>query len=68
MGNNSLEHYGVKGMKWGVRHDIKLRAINGARAGNFAKDYTKHRMKLENKIKKAESRGVSINKLAKLAN
>lgn len=67
MQDNVLKHYGVKGQKWGVRREIKRRSIAGARIGNAASMYSKRRIRLENKISKAKTKGASIGKLANLS-
>lgn len=66
MNNESLAHYGVKGMKWGVRREIKQRSIAGARIGRAASEYSKRRAKLENKIENAKNMGASTKRLRSL--
>ena len=66
MNNESLAHYGVKGMKWGVRREIKQRSIAGARIGKMASAYSKRRAKLENKIENAKNMGASAKRLRSL--
>ena len=34
--NNELYHHGVKGMKWGVRHDYRVNKVNARRQNNGA--------------------------------
>lgn len=41
MENTFLQHYGVRGIKWGVRRDIKKRSRLGEQAGKMADAYQK---------------------------
>ena len=58
---NELYHYGVKGMKWGVRKDRK-RSISSKRSRSDSKDYTESRdllKKSPNKLSNAELRKIN---------
>lgn len=52
MYDNELKHYGVKGMKWGVRRSIGVRARAGALYKSFSKTEEGHIKRLEKKKKK----------------
>lgn len=58
---NELYHFGVKGMKWGVRKDRK-RSISSKRSRSDSKDYTESRdllKKSQNKLSNAELRKIN---------
>lgn len=58
---NELYHFGVKGMKWGVRKDRK-RSISSKRSRSDSKDYTESRgllKKSPNKLSNAELRKIN---------
>lgn len=58
---NELYHFGVKGMKWGVRKDRK-RSISSKRSRSGSKDYTESRdllKKSPNKLSNAELRKIN---------
>ena len=58
---NELYHFGVKGMKWGVRKDRK-RSISSKRSRSDSKDYTESRdllKKSSNKLSNAELRKIN---------
>lgn len=58
---NELYHFGVKGMKWGVRKDRK-RSISSKRSRSDSKDYTESRdllKKFPNKLSNAELRKIN---------
>ena len=52
MYDNELKHYGVKGMKWGVRRSIGVRARAGALYKSFGKTEERQIKRLENKKQK----------------
>ena len=60
--DNSLAHYGVKGMKWGVRRDIAKRSKMGARIGRQADVYDRIASKLEEKEAYRKNLGLSSDK------
>lgn len=58
---NELYHFGVKGMKWGVRKDRK-RSVSSKRSRSDSKDYTESRdllKKSPNKLSNAEIRKIN---------
>lgn len=58
---NELYHFGVKGMKWGVRKDRK-RSVSSKRSRSDSKDYTESRdllKKTPNKLSNAELRKIN---------
>lgn len=58
---NELYHFGVKGMKWGVRKDRK-RSVSSKRSRSDSKDYTESRdllKKSPNKLSNAELRKIN---------
>lgn len=58
---NELYHFGVKGMKWGVRKGRK-RSISSKRSRSASKDYTESRdllKKSPNKLSNAELRKIN---------
>jgi hypothetical protein len=58
---NELYHFGVKGMKWGVRKDRK-RSVSSKRSRSDNKDYTESRdllKKSPNKLSNAELRKIN---------
>ena len=58
---NELYHFGVKGMKWGVRKDRK-RSVSSKRSPSDSKDYTESRdllKKSPNKLSNAELRKIN---------
>ena len=63
---NYLAHYGVKGMKWGVRRDLKKRSIAGAKLGYKIKKQGRRIQKINDKIYKKMSKGADGDALAKL--
>lgn len=60
--DNGLIHYGVKGMKWGVRRDIAKRSKMGARIGLRASVYDRIASKLEEKEAYRKNLGLSPDK------
>lgn len=68
--NDELCHYGVKGMKWGVRRDIKKRSRFAAQASDYVrrKDYKIESTKQKIFSRKAANKpvGRQQDKLAKL--
>lgn len=63
--NDFLEHYGVKGMKWGVRREIGRKSKLGYRAGKYAEQYGKQADRLE---AKQNSRGYSSKRASAISN
>ena len=63
---NYLAHYGVKGMKWGVRKEIARKARTGGRVGIVADAYAKKRSRYDDKISIAKSSGASSGTLTSL--
>lgn len=59
MENNSLAHYGVKGMKWGVRHEIATRSRMGAQLGDDLKWASRRTKRIDKMISKREAKGKS---------
>lgn len=58
---NELYHFGVKGMKWGVRKDRK-RSVSSKRSQSDSKDYAESRdllKKSPNKLSNAELRKIN---------
>lgn len=58
---NELYHFGVKGMKWGVRKDHK-RSVSSKHSRSDSKDYTESRdllKKSPNKLSNAELRKIN---------
>ena len=58
---NELYHFGVKGMKWGVRKDRK-RSVSSKRSRSDSKDYAESRdllKKSPNKLSNAELRKIN---------
>lgn len=55
MNNDYLAHYGVKGMKWGVRRELGKRARLGATAGRMAAKYG--RLAEKNRYNENERKG-----------
>ena len=58
---NELYHFGVKGMKWGVRKDRK-RSVSSKRSRSDSKEYTESRHLLKkspNKLSNAELRKIN---------
>ena len=52
----SLFHYGVKGMKWGVRRDLKRRSRKGARLKKLVDNNNKSIDKLNRSIAKKQNK------------
>jgi hypothetical protein len=63
--NDFLEHYGVKGMKWGERKEIGRKSKLGYRAGQYAEQYGKQADKLEARQK---SKGYSSKRASAISN
>ena len=64
--DNNLTHYGVKGMKWGVRRDIARRSKMGYRAGRYAEGYGKKADRLARRQEKwgySDRRAKKINSM-----
>lgn len=61
--NDFLAHYGVRGMKWGVRRDIKKRSRLGAQAGKMADAYQKAADRFKSKgVTKGDKRYTAMRK------
>lgn len=58
-------HYGVPGMKWGVRRGIAASARTGARYGQMADEHKKYAEKLSAKKDSRAARGKSTVKIDK---
>lgn len=56
--SDELRHYGVKGMKWGVRRDIGRRARKAARLSDRIDEYNNKKTKLtvKSNVKKAKEK------------
>ena len=65
MENDFLQHYGVKGMKWGVRRDIAKRSLMGARIKRDLKWDLKRGNKLNAKLNKRMAKGKNTDRIAK---
>lgn len=65
MENDFLQHYGVKGMKWGVRRDIAKRSLMGARIKRDLKWDLKRGNKLNAKLDKRMAKGKNTDRVAK---
>lgn len=55
--SNELWHHGVKGMKWGVRHDTPSNGRRRSRSKLSIKGYYKARKKYSDKLKSIENTG-----------
>ena len=64
MDDSYLAHYGVKGMKWGVRRDIAKRSLMGARIKEDLKWYLKRGNKLNAKLDKRMAKGKNTDRVA----
>lgn len=63
--SNELTHYGVKGMKWGVRRNTKrLNSSDSATRAKAAGSLQKHREKASNEIAKLKKSNVKLDKRA----
>lgn len=64
MQQNELQHYGVLGMKWGIRRGRKQisRATTREEYEKGVSTLTKHRAKASKKVAKLEKKGVKIDK------
>ena len=60
---SELKHYGVPGMKWGVRRDIALRAKEVSVLRNVSKTNSKYISRADRKIEKKSSLGKDTTKL-----
>lgn len=61
--DNELYHYGVKGMRWGVRRNTKrLNSGDSAKSEKAAKALQKHRDKGSAKIEKLKKKGAKLEK------
>lgn len=58
--NDFLAHYGVRGMKWGVRREMGKRARLGATAGRMADTYRR-----ASKLTKSADKAKQLTKLSK---
>lgn len=72
--NDELYHYGVMGMKWGIRKASGTisRSTSSAKTGKAIKSLNTHRSKASNKVEKLESKNkkleVKVNKRTAKAN
>lgn len=61
--NNELYHYGVKGMRWGVRRNTRLlKSGDSAKREKAAAALEKHRQKGTAKVEKLKKKGVKLEK------
>ena len=63
-----LIHYGVKGMKWGVRREMGQRARAGGRLGREADEWARYKNRYDKKIAKVKMKGGSSDKIKKFQN
>ena len=60
---NELVHYGVLGMKWGVRRNTKrMNSSDSAKRAKGARGLQKHREKASNEIAKLQKKNVKLEK------
>lgn len=61
--SDELYHYGVKGMKWGIRRNTKrLSSGDGAKSAKAVDALKKHRAKASNEIGKLKEENVKLKK------